>query len=93
MAVGAGVAIAESGGGGGAKLPPAARAAKAPQPRATHGSPSSLASVEAAGTAEIDRLAQSGLPVYCGGTRGDEVAFTFDDGPGVYTHFALKKLT
>jgi peptidoglycan/xylan/chitin deacetylase (PgdA/CDA1 family) len=38
-------------------------------------------------------LAQFGLPVYCGGSRGNEVAFTFDDGPGVYTHFAVKKLT
>lgn len=32
------------------------------------------------------------LPVYCGGRHGNEVAFTFDDGPGVYTHLALKKL-
>jgi peptidoglycan/xylan/chitin deacetylase (PgdA/CDA1 family) len=34
-----------------------------------------------------------GLPIYCAGRRGDEVAFTFDDGPGVYTHYAIKKLT
>lgn len=93
VAVGAGVAIAESSGGGGTKAPATARAANAPQPRPAHASPSSLASVGAAGTAEIDRLAKYGLPVYCGGTHGDEVAFTFDDGPGVYTHFALKKLT
>ena len=93
VAVGAGVAIAESGGGGGTNAPAPPRAAKPPQPRAAHASPSSLASVGAAGTAEIDRLAKYGLPVYCGGTHGDEVAFTFDDGPGVYTHFALKKLT
>lgn len=46
----------------------------------------------AAGNAEIRRLIALGLPVYCGGPRGDEVAFTFDDGPGVYTHLALKKL-
>jgi peptidoglycan-N-acetylglucosamine deacetylase len=46
----------------------------------------------AAGNAEIHRLIPLGLPVYCGGPRGDEVAFTFDDGPGVYTHLALKKL-
>jgi peptidoglycan/xylan/chitin deacetylase (PgdA/CDA1 family) len=46
----------------------------------------------AAGNAEIHRLAAIGLPLYCGGPRGDEVAFTFDDGPGVYTHLALKKL-
>jgi len=43
-------------------------------------------------SAEIRRLLGFGLPIYCGGPRGNEVAFTFDDGPGVYTHFALKKL-
>lgn len=52
----------------------------------------SLAAAMAAGNAEIRRLIRLGLPVYCGGPRGDEVAFTFDDGPGVYTHLALKKL-
>ena len=68
---------------------------QAPRPpaRANAGVSSSLAATDAAGRAEIARLAQLGLPIYCGGTRGNEVAFTFDDGPGVYTHFALKKLT
>lgn len=42
---------------------------------------------------EVGRLLRVGLPVYCGGPHGHEVAFTFDDGPGVYTHYALKKLT
>jgi peptidoglycan-N-acetylglucosamine deacetylase len=46
----------------------------------------SLAAVIAAGNAEIHRLVALGLPVYCGGPRGHEVAFTFDDGPGLYTH-------
>jgi peptidoglycan/xylan/chitin deacetylase (PgdA/CDA1 family) len=46
----------------------------------------------AAGNAEIRRLVSLGLPVYCGGPRGNDVALTFDDGPGVYTHLALKKL-
>src|SRR5579884_2053037 len=54
--------------------------------------PQGLAAVMAAGNAEIRRLIRLGLPVYCGAARGDEVAFTFDDGPGVYTHLALKKL-
>jgi peptidoglycan/xylan/chitin deacetylase (PgdA/CDA1 family) len=69
--------------------------AQAPPPvsRAKAGASSSLAATDAAGRAEIARLAQLGLPVYCGGPRGNEVAFTFDDGPGVYTHLALKKLT
>jgi peptidoglycan/xylan/chitin deacetylase (PgdA/CDA1 family) len=52
-----------------------------------------LARLDAIGDANIRRLAQLGLPVYCGGRHGNEVAFTFDDGPGVYTHYAVKKLT
>jgi len=51
-----------------------------------------LSSIDARGNATIRRLAALGLPVYCGGPRGDELAFTFDDGPGVYTHYAVKKL-
>lgn len=43
--------------------------------------------------AEIHRLLALGLPIYCAGRHGNEVAFTFDDGPGVYTHYAIKKLT
>ena len=45
-----------------------------------------------AGLATIRRLIAVGRPVYCGGPRGREVALTFDDGPGVYTHLALRKL-
>ena len=41
---------------------------------------------------EVARLLSHGLPVYCGGPHGHALAFTFDDGPGVYTHYALKKL-
>ena len=49
--------------------------------------------LELRGTTEIQRLIRLGLPIFCGGLHGDEVAFTFDDGPGVYTHYAVKKLT
>jgi peptidoglycan/xylan/chitin deacetylase (PgdA/CDA1 family) len=52
-----------------------------------------LSALEARGNATIHRLAALGLPVYCGGSHGHELAFTFDDGPGVYTHYAVKKLT
>lgn len=45
------------------------------------------------GSAAVARLARYGLPVYCAGPKGNAVAFTFDDGPGPYTHYALKKLT
>jgi peptidoglycan/xylan/chitin deacetylase (PgdA/CDA1 family) len=48
--------------------------------------------VDAIGNEAAQRLAKLGLPVYCGGHHGDEVAFTFDDGPGPYTSLALKKL-
>ena len=42
--------------------------------------------------AAVRRLAVYGLPLYCGGTERRMVALTFDDGPGVYTHYAIKKL-
>lgn len=54
---------------------------------------SRLSSLEVRGDATIDRLAKLALPVYCGGPDGRALAFTFDDGPGVYTHYAVKKLT
>jgi peptidoglycan/xylan/chitin deacetylase (PgdA/CDA1 family) len=40
----------------------------------------------------IRRLAAHGLPIYCGGRRGRLIALTFDDGPGVYTRLAIRKL-
>lgn len=60
--------------------------------RPRHAAQSGLAAMMAAGSVEIHRLVALGLPVYCGGLRGHEVALTFDDGPGIYTHLALKKL-
>jgi peptidoglycan/xylan/chitin deacetylase (PgdA/CDA1 family) len=47
---------------------------------------------QAAENATIKRLGRLGFPVYCAGPKGNAVAFTFDDGPGPYTHYALKKL-
>ena len=41
---------------------------------------------------EIRRLIALGKPIYCAGARGDEVALTFDDGPGPYTKLMLAKL-
>lgn len=40
----------------------------------------------------VRRLAALGLPLFCGGSEKRMVALTFDDGPGVYTHLAVKKL-
>jgi peptidoglycan-N-acetylglucosamine deacetylase len=51
-----------------------------------------VAALEAAGNARIRALARLGKPIFCGGVRGRAVAFTFDDGPGPYTHLALRKL-
>jgi peptidoglycan/xylan/chitin deacetylase (PgdA/CDA1 family) len=33
-----------------------------------------------------------GLPVYCGGAQGHEVALTFDDGPGLYSSTVVRDL-
>jgi peptidoglycan/xylan/chitin deacetylase (PgdA/CDA1 family) len=41
---------------------------------------------------EIRRLIALGKPIYCAGSRGEEVALTFDDGPGPYTRLMLAKL-
>jgi peptidoglycan/xylan/chitin deacetylase (PgdA/CDA1 family) len=47
----------------------------------------------AAQAAAIDRVVKVGKPVYCaGGRNGRYIALTFDDGPGLYTHFALRYL-
>jgi peptidoglycan-N-acetylglucosamine deacetylase len=41
----------------------------------------------------LARLAAQGRPVYCAGRRRPWVAFTFDDGPGVYTKLAVRILS
>jgi peptidoglycan/xylan/chitin deacetylase (PgdA/CDA1 family) len=51
-----------------------------------------LSLLEARGNATIRRLAALALPVYCAGSHGRALSFTFDDGPGIYTHYAVKKL-
>jgi peptidoglycan/xylan/chitin deacetylase (PgdA/CDA1 family) len=56
-----------------------------------HASPS-LQRVTARGNAWIHRTAALGLPIWCAGKRGRDVAFTFDDGPGPYTRLVMKKL-
>ena len=47
----------------------------------------------AAQAAAVARVVKTGKPVYCaGGRHGRYVELTFDDGPGLYTHFALRYL-
>jgi peptidoglycan/xylan/chitin deacetylase (PgdA/CDA1 family) len=41
---------------------------------------------------EIRKLIALHKPIYCAGPHGHAVALTFDDGPGVYTRLALRKL-
>ena len=43
-------------------------------------------------SARVRSLIALGKPVYCAARRGDEVALTFDDGPGPYTRLVLDKL-
>jgi peptidoglycan/xylan/chitin deacetylase (PgdA/CDA1 family) len=47
---------------------------------------------EAQESGEIRRLITIGKPIYCAGAHGNEVALTFDDGPGQYTYLAVPKL-
>jgi peptidoglycan-N-acetylglucosamine deacetylase len=74
-------------GGGSSVSPPATRTAAShyATEQVDHRAPRTA-------SATIARLLRLGLPIYCGGPHGNEVAFTFDDGPGIYTHYALKKL-
>jgi peptidoglycan-N-acetylglucosamine deacetylase len=66
--------------------------AQLPRARLSARSARALSQQDAIGYSHIRQLARLGLPVYCGGPRGNEVAFTFDDGPGPYTYLALRKL-
>jgi peptidoglycan/xylan/chitin deacetylase (PgdA/CDA1 family) len=43
-------------------------------------------------SAEVRSLIALGRPIYCAAPHGNEVALTFDDGPGPYTELVIKKL-
>jgi peptidoglycan/xylan/chitin deacetylase (PgdA/CDA1 family) len=45
-----------------------------------------------ADSAQVRALIALGKPIHCAGHRGNEVALTFDDGPGPYTRLVLAKL-
>jgi peptidoglycan/xylan/chitin deacetylase (PgdA/CDA1 family) len=51
-----------------------------------------LPAEESAETPELRKLVAMGKPIYCAAPRGNEVALTFDDGPGTYTKLAIAKL-
>ncbi len=73
----------------GAAIPRASPIEVGPAPRFAIKRYSALAAEIAA----MRRLASYRLPLYCGGRQKRMVALTFDDGPGVYTHYAIKKLS
>jgi len=53
---------------------------------------SRLAAEEAAESPKVRSLIAMGMPIYCAGRAGNELALTFDDGPGTYTKLAIAKL-
>ena len=70
----------------------AARGGAARPGRADAG-PGTLGSSTGSGeSSEVRGLVALGKPIYCAGSRGNEVALTFDDGPGPYTRLMLAKL-
>jgi peptidoglycan-N-acetylglucosamine deacetylase len=71
----------------------AAGGAGAAGPGGADAGPGALGSPGGTGeSSEVRRLVALGKPIYCAGSRGNEVALTFDDGPGPYTRLVLAKL-
>jgi peptidoglycan/xylan/chitin deacetylase (PgdA/CDA1 family) len=84
-------------GGSSSSTPPGAAASASGTVAHTEGAGTDVASAPspAAGTAEssvVRRLIEVGRPIYCAARHGNEVALTFDDGPGPYTELVIKKL-
>jgi peptidoglycan/xylan/chitin deacetylase (PgdA/CDA1 family) len=79
-----------------ARLPGPARAARGASASrvaaGAHGGGARRASSGYPESAQVRSLIAQGRPIYCAGHRGDEVALTFDDGPGPYTRLVLAKL-
>jgi peptidoglycan-N-acetylglucosamine deacetylase len=89
----AALAAALAGGGGHGKGTRSARAAASGRAhRRARGASRAAGAQEAVETAQIRHLIALGRPIYCAAPRGDEVALTFDDGPGQYTWLAVPKL-
>jgi peptidoglycan/xylan/chitin deacetylase (PgdA/CDA1 family) len=95
VAVAAAAGIVWSGSSSGSRSPATGAAMPRSTPIEVGPAPRLAIKHHSALAAEIEavrRLASYGLPLYCGGTQQRMVALTFDDGPGVYTHYAIKKL-
>jgi peptidoglycan-N-acetylglucosamine deacetylase len=67
------------------------RAGARPTPVAARG-PVARSAIYYQGSPSMRRLIALGRPIYCAPARGDEVALTFDDGPGPYTPRILSTL-
>ncbi len=92
LAVAAGLVLALSAGAGAPHPKTTVRSSLAPRSAGTRrvSAPASPAGYPE--TQQLRRLIAVGQPVYCAPARGDEVALTFDDGPGPYTKLMLDKL-
>jgi peptidoglycan-N-acetylglucosamine deacetylase len=74
-----------------ARTPTAAAATRSTRPQSTR--PAAGGARAGAGEpAEVRRLIALGKPIYCAAPHGNEVALTFDDGPGPYTQLMIDKL-
>jgi peptidoglycan/xylan/chitin deacetylase (PgdA/CDA1 family) len=94
VAAAAGLTAALLSGGGSRARPSALRSASSP-PAAGAKRPAAAAAAtraDAGDSSQVRALIALGMPIYCGARRGNEVALTFDDGPGPYTQLVLAKL-
>jgi peptidoglycan-N-acetylglucosamine deacetylase len=97
LALGA-LAVASLSGCGSHGNRPADTSAAPPAPAAASAAPGGSASANPSSSGavvespQVRSLIALGKPIYCGARRGNEVALTFDDGPGVYTRLVLAKL-
>jgi peptidoglycan/xylan/chitin deacetylase (PgdA/CDA1 family) len=81
--------LASAGGGRSSRRPASAFAPASATPARGVRHPAGALSAE---PSQVRALVALGKPIYCAARRGDEVALTFDDGPGPYTRLVLAKL-
>jgi peptidoglycan/xylan/chitin deacetylase (PgdA/CDA1 family) len=87
------LAVLASGGGSRARSGAPSTVAAAASTGAQHAGRQGAAALPGyAESGEVRSLVSLGRPIYCAGSRGNEVALTFDDGPGPYTRLVLAKL-
>jgi peptidoglycan-N-acetylglucosamine deacetylase len=98
MAIALGAVVLALAGPGGDAKGGGKSAGASPNAAGLNGEPASKsvsrsgADAEALESPAIRHLISLGKPIYCAAPHGHEVALTFDDGPGTYTHLAIVKL-